>query len=83
MDGRESETLNLQVSHPSPGYQGFSNPDKCPSFIADWDCRGAYVDSQYKALQAQVSSYLHSISSHFQPPGEASEANQKEMICVI
>lgn len=56
LEGRESKLLNLQVPHPSPVYQGLSNPDKCPSFIADWDCRGAYVDSQYKALQAQVSS---------------------------
>ncbi|CAK0787972.1 hypothetical protein CVIRNUC_011194 [Coccomyxa viridis] len=41
------------VPHPDPDYQGFSDPHKCPDFIADFDCRAAYIESQYAALRHQ------------------------------
>ena len=43
-----------QVPHPDPDYQGFSDPHKCPDFIADFDCRAAYIESQYAALRHQA-----------------------------
>ena len=60
MNCSDTYCLRLQVSHPDPGYQGFSDSQACPSFIADWDCRGTYIESQYKSLAEEVRRTLQS-----------------------
>ena len=44
----------MQVKHPDHSYQGMTDPQTCPDFVNDYDCRSSNIDAMYHSLQQKV-----------------------------